>query len=224
MRWLAGVRGAAALRLQGRAAAPGLAQAAGVVAATRPALWQGAPRAGRRHYRLMRDHLTPVPQSLLTQLVQMPEVRTPLFPDTTPVCVCSAGAAGQRCLSGHGRQHSLRLTDGARRRNAAGLCGRSPARCTWQKVPSRMASSVSQSSTWPGLARSAAAAPALALLPALRQRGARLDCGRCGSRAPAAGLMRTGDAHPAGRTRSARQAAWLSFRCSRPRRSPMCMR
>lgn len=56
------------MRMHGRAA-----QAAGV-AATRPALWQGTPHMGRRHYRLMRDHLTPVPQSLLTQLVQMPEV------------------------------------------------------------------------------------------------------------------------------------------------------
>ncbi len=94
------VRGAASLRLQGRAAAPGLVQAAGFVAATRPALWQGAPRAGRRHYRLMRDHLTPVPQSLLTQLVQMPEVHTAPPPPTAsrPVCMCSTGTAGQRCL------------------------------------------------------------------------------------------------------------------------------
>ena len=68
------------------------AQVAGV-AATRPALWQGTPHAGRRHYRLMRDHLTPVPQSLLTQLVQMPEVAS----TPNPFRSCTFGVA---CISG----------------------------------------------------------------------------------------------------------------------------
>jgi len=39
---------------------------------------------GRRHYRLMRDHMSAVPQRMLAQLVQMPEVRAPSLTSRKP--------------------------------------------------------------------------------------------------------------------------------------------
>ena len=93
----------AVMRMHGRAA-----QAAGV-AATRPALWQGTPHAGRRRYRLMRDHLTPVPQSLLMQLVQMPEVGSSP-PSSNPSSPRTSGVAritGVACTALRGPEAPL---------------------------------------------------------------------------------------------------------------------
>jgi len=124
------------MRMHGRAA-----QVAGV-AATRPALWQGTPHAGRRHYRLMRDHLTPVPQSLLKQLVQMPEVAT-CASTTTPLPPNPSGphTSGVACISGVActalrdpAGSVLLMTDGK-------TTASSRARCVWHRAPSRRGSS-----------------------------------------------------------------------------------
>ena len=54
----------------------GRALASAVLPVVLPAPIRSAPweAAGCRRYRLMRDHMSPVPKSLLANVVQMPEV------------------------------------------------------------------------------------------------------------------------------------------------------
>jgi len=90
--------------MKGRA----LASAASLVvlpASIRPAPWQAA---GCRRYRLMRDHLSPVPKSLLANVVQMPEVSHVHECDAMPRVVRTGACQNWRVCTNACRRHTCK--------------------------------------------------------------------------------------------------------------------